>query len=272
MYKISRSNPRFSNYPLGLLRSLVVISDWVSFVDETNNMTNEWSYKNQSIQTIKNSSVIFIPVDFARVIQNGSSYILLYGAGIYWTNFSITSPHSITTDHRYLTGLLLPEIKWLDNHFNTEPFIFPPGNDFIASDHMLEFPFTSLGEQDDIAGQRRRAFGRGIILAQLVFPFKEPLLMLRKATEGYNEFDTPESPMRVLISEYDNQERINQIAVEKSDVKYELSIPGIKSIKADLLNFFPEKWSNEVYLNGLRREISKIAKDFAFIGAPLILK
>ncbi|MHA1975620.1 MAG: hypothetical protein ACW98F_05735 [Candidatus Hodarchaeales archaeon] len=272
MHRISRSSSRYSNYPLGLLRSVVVISDWVSFADEDGRTTIQWSYKNQTIQTIKNSSVIFIPVDFSRVIQNGTSYLLLYGAGIYWTNFSITSPHTVTTDHRYINGLLLPENKWLDNHFNTEPFIFPPGNNFIASDHLLEFPFTSLGEQNDIAGQRKRAFGRGIILAQLVFPFKEPLLMLRKATEGYNEFDSPDSPMRVLIAEFDKSNRVNQIALEKTDPLYEISIPGIQSINVDLLDFFPAKWSNEVYVKGLRREIAKIAKDFAFIGAPLILK
>ncbi|PWI46788.1 hypothetical protein CEE45_15075 [Candidatus Heimdallarchaeota archaeon B3_Heim] len=272
MHRISRSSSRYTNYPLGLLRSVVVISDWISFADQNDIMATQWSYKNQSIKTIKNASVIFIPVDFSRIIQDDLSYILLYGAGIYWTNFSITSPQTITIDHRFLTGLLLPENKWLDNHFNTEPFIFPPGNDFIASDHLLEFPFTSLGEQNDIMGQRKRAFGRGIILAQLVFPFKEPLLMLRKATEGYNEFDSPNSPMRVLLSDFDHRQRINQIALEKSDIEYEVTIPGIQSIKADLLDFLPSKWSNEVYIKGLQREIAKIAKDFAFIGAPLILK
>ncbi len=272
MHKFPRSTSRYSSYPLGLLRSLVVISDWVSFTDTSGEMETQWTYKNQSINSIKNASVIFIPVDFSRVIQGNTSYILLYGAGIYWTNFSITSPHSFTTDHRYLTGLLLPENKWLDNHFNTEPFIFPPGNDFIASDHLLEFPFTSLGEQTDIAGQRKRAFGRGIILAQLVFPFKEPLLLLRKATEGYNEFDSPDSPMRVLISEFDNGQRKNQITLEKMIPSYEITIPGVNSINADLLDFFPNKWSNEIYLHGLRKEVAKIAKDFAFIGAPLILK
>jgi hypothetical protein len=206
------------------------------------------------------------------MIQNGTSYILLYGVGIYWTTFSVISPHSITTDHRFLTGLLVPENLWLDNHFNTEPFIFPPGNDFIASDHLLEFPLTSLGEQHSIVGQRKRAFGRGILLTQLIFPFKEPLQLLRKATEGYDEFDSPDSPMRVLVSEFDQENRINQIALERPDPKYEFPLPGIRSINAELLDFFPDKWSNEVYINGLRKEVSRIAKDFAFIGAPLILK
>ncbi len=272
MHRLARSSSRYSNHPLGLLRSLVVISDWVSFADKLSSSTTHWSYKTQSINSIKNTSVIFIPVDFARVIQNGKSYILLYGAGIYWTTFSVISPHSITTDHRFLTGLLIPENNWLDNHFNTEPFIFPPGNDFIVSDHLLEFPFTSLGEQNTIAGQRRRAFGRGILLAQLVFPYKEPLQMLRKATEGYIEFDSPDSPMRVLVSEFDDEKRVNQIALEKPNPNYEMAIPGIQSINAELLDFFPDKWSNEVYIQGLRREVSRIAKDFAFIGAPLILK
>ena len=96
--------------------------------------------------------------------------------------------------------------------------------------------------------------------------------MLRKATEGYEEFDSPDSPLRVLISDFDDGVRRNQIAIEKQNPEYEEIIPGINTINTDLLEFFPEKWTNEVYLQGLRREISKIAKDFAFIGAPLILK
>ena len=96
-------------------------------------------------------------------------------------------------------------------------------------------------------------------------------MMLRKATEGYDEFDSPESPLRVLISHYALGERRNQIAIEKPDPSYENTIPGINAIKSDILEFFPEKWTNEIYLQGLRREIAKIAKDFAFIGAPLLI-
>ncbi|MHA2174591.1 MAG: hypothetical protein ACXAB2_03720 [Candidatus Hodarchaeales archaeon] len=271
MHKNPSNRGRYTQYPLGLLRSLIVISDWVSYIGEGNQVHKTWSYKNQKAESIQNASVIFVPVDYTRVFQEEKAYLLLYGVGIYWTKFSITHPQTITIDHRFLNGLLLPEEKWLDSHFNTEPFVFPPGNDFILSDYLLEFPFTSLSKQEDPAGQRKRAFGRGIILAQLVFPFKEPLLMLKKATEGYNEFDSPNSPLRVLISEYDSKRRINQISIEMENSEYEQTLPGIESINSDLLNFFPEKWRNEVYLQGLRREISKIAKDFAFIGAPLIL-
>jgi hypothetical protein len=251
---------------------MIVISDWNSFINSESGMNDCLLYKDQRIQKVTNASVIFVPVDFSRVIENQRSYILLYGAGIYWTKFSITSPQTITTDHRFLTGILIPEDNWLNNHFNTEPFIFPPTHDFIASDYLLEFPFTSLGTQDDIAGQHKRAFGRGIILAQLVFPFKEPLLLLKKATEGYNEFDSPDSPMRVLLAEYEDKQRINQILIEREDSEYERTIPGIQSIKNDLLYCFPDKWKNEMYLRGLRREVAKVAKDFAFIGASLILK
>jgi len=272
MQKLPPTRPKFTKYPLGLLRSMIVISDWNSFIKTDKNLSNCLLYKDQKIQEVTNASVIFVPVDFSRVIENQRSYILLYGAGIYWTKFSITHPQTITTDHRFLTGILLPEDKWLDNHFNTEPFIFPPDFNFIASDYLLEFPFTSLGEQDDIAGIRRRAFGRGIILAQLVFPFKEPLLLLRKAAEGYNEFDSPKSPMRILIAEFHDKQRINQIVIEKAHPEYERTIPGIQSIPNDLLEIFPSKWKNELYLNGLRRDIAKVAKDFAFIGASLLLR
>ena len=272
MHRLPPTRPKYTKYPLGLLRSLIVISDWNAFIDSKSDMSDCLSYKNQKIQEVTNASVIFVPVDFSRVIENERSYILLYGAGIYWTKFSVTSPQTITTDHRFLTGILIPEEKWLNNHFNTEPFIFPPMHNFIASDYLLEFPFTSLGDQDDIAGLRKRAFGRGIILAQLVFPFKEPLLLLRKATEGYDQFDSPESPMRVLVAEFQDKRRKNQILIEKPDTEYERTIPGIKSIENDLLECFPEKWKNEMYIKGLRREVAKVAKDFAFTGASLILK
>ncbi len=272
MHKIQPKRGRYTKYPLGYLRSVIVISDWLSFNFGSERPETPWLYKNQEINTIQKISVIFVPVDFSRVFQNEKSYILLYGAGILWTKFSITDPQTIVTDHRFLNGLLLPEEKWLDSHFNTEPFIFPPGNDFILSDYLLEFPFTALGDQEDLEGIQKRAFGRGIILAQLVFPFKEPLLILRKATEGYDEFDSPDSPLRVLISDYASDARRNQIAIERPNPEYENTIPGVSTIETDLLDFFPEKWTNEVYLQGLRQEIAKIAKDFAFIGAPLILK
>ena len=272
MHRLPPTRPKYTKYPLGLLRSMIVISDWNSFINTNRDMSNCELYKDQQIQEVTNASVIFVPVDFSRIIENQRSYILLYGAGIYWTKFSITNPQTITTDHRFITGILIPEKIWLNNHFNTEPFIFPPSHNFIASDYLLEFPFTSLGAQDDIAGLRKRAFGRGIILAQLVFPFKEPLLLLRKAAEGYNEFDSPDSPMRILIAEFQDKQRINQIVTEKAHPEYERTIPGIQSIKDDLLEIFPDKWRNEIYLKGLRREVAKVSKDFAFIGASLILK
>ncbi len=261
-----------AKHPLGRLKSLIVISDWISFTEIKRPADSMWLYKGQAIQSVNTASVIFIPVDFSRLIYNTNSYILLYGAGIYWTKFSVFK-QTITTDLRYITGLVVPEEKWLDCHFNTEPFVFPPPYDFmIVSDNLQEFAFNALRTDDESSGYARRAFGRGIILAQLVFPFKEPLTMLKKTTESYEAFDSPTAPMRVLISEFADGEAINEISVETSNKKYEESIPGIRKIQPNLLEIFPEKWSNEIYLNGLRREVSIISKDFAFIGAPMILK
>ncbi|MFX0172135.1 MAG: hypothetical protein ACFE9L_09455 [Candidatus Hodarchaeota archaeon] len=256
---------------LGLLKSLILISDWATFTEEEHVPQFKWLYKNQEVYSIENSSVIFVPVDFSRIFYEEKSHILIYGAGIYWTKFTITKQRGITTDARYLTAIVVPEEKWLNSHFNTEPFVFPPPHNFIMSDFLQEFPFRALSTQEDMAGYSRRAFGRGLILAQLVFPFKEPLLMLRKTTESYEEFDSPNAPMRVLISRYTKEDITNEIALEIPNAEYEEKIPGIRNIRSDLLEIFPEKWRNEVYLQGLRREIATISKDFAFIGAPMIL-
>ncbi len=258
--------------PLGMLRSLIVISDWISFADPDKPTDKRWVYKNQDIDSIESSSVIFIPVDFSRLILHNFSYILLYGAGIYWTKFSL-SKDTITTDTRYLTGLVIPEEQWLNNHFNTEPFVFPPPYNFMfAGENLLEFSFNTLGSQEDYAGHTRRAFERGRILTQLVLPFKEPLVMLRKATENNEEFDKSLAPMRVLISDFFNGIFVNEIALESTNSIYEENIPGVRQIKSNLLDIFPKQWGNKVYLEGLRREVSKIAKDFALIGAPLIIQ
>ena len=261
-----------SKQSLGLLRSLVVIPDWISFTDPEKQRDKRWFYRNQEVESIQTSSVIFIPVDFSRLILYNLSYILLYGAGIYWTKFSIKK-ETVTTDTRYLTGLVIPEEQWLNNHFNTEPFMFPPPYDFmIASGNLLEFSFTTLQFQENFSGQSRRAFERGTILTQLVFPLKEPLVMLRKATEKLEEFDYPTAPMRVLMSEFFNGIFVNEIAIESTNSAYEENIPGVRRIKPNLLEIFPKTWNNEVYIDGLRREISKISNDFAFSGAPMILK
>ncbi|MHA1995989.1 MAG: hypothetical protein ACW97Z_15740, partial [Candidatus Hodarchaeales archaeon] len=241
--------------PLGLLRSLVVIPDWISFADPDKPADMKWFYKNQDVESIKTSSVIFIPVDFSRLILYNLSYILLHGVGIYWTKFSIGN--KITTDYRYLTGLVIPEEKWLNNHFNTEPFVFPPFNEFmISGDNLLEFSFITLQVQEDYARQSRQAFERGKILTQLVFPLKEPLVMLRKAAEKKEEFYFSPAPLRVLICEFFNSIFVNEIALESTNSLYEEEIPGIRRIKPNLLEIFPEKWNNEVYLDGLRRDVS----------------
>ena len=256
--------------PLGLLRSLVVIPDWISFADPDKRTDMRWFYKNQDVESIKTSSVIFIPVDFSRLILFNLSYIFLHGVGIYWTKFSLGN--KITTDNRYLTGLVIPEEKWLNNHFNTEPFVFPPFNDFmISGDNLLDFSFITLQVQEDYARQSRQAFERGKILTQLVFPLKEPLVMLREATEKNEEFYYSPTPMRVLICEFFNRIFVNEIAIESTNSLYEEDTPGIRRIKPKLLEIFPEKWNNEVYLDGLRRDVSRISEDFALIGAPMIL-
>jgi hypothetical protein len=77
--------------------------------------------------------------------------------------------------------------------------------------------------------------------------------------------------MRVLITKLEEDDITNEIALEAPNEEYEELIPGIRKIRPNLLEIFPEKWRNEVYLQGLRREIATISKDFAFIGAPLIL-
>lgn len=179
----------------------------------------------------------------------------------------------MTTDKRYLTGLVIPEEIWLNNHFNTEPFVFPSLNDFmILSENLLEFSFKALQEiQEDFSGQSRQAFERGKLLTQLVMPLKEPLIMLKKATEKYEEFHYAPSPMRILISEFFNNIFVNEIALESANSIYEERIPGIRSIKPNLFEIFPKQWSNETYIDGLRKQISRISEDFALIGAPMIL-
>ncbi|WP_455463896.1 hypothetical protein [Candidatus Hodarchaeum mangrovi] len=267
--KMRRSSLDTTTRALGRLKSLIVISDWINFAD--NNFKGKWNYKTQDVVFIDTTSVILVPVDFTRILKNGESFILLYGAGIYWTRFSVIK-RAITTDSRFITGLLIPEKQWLDCHFNTEPFIFPPMHNFIINDFLQEFPFNALRpKEDDIDGARRRAFGRGLILAQLVFPLKESLMLLKKATERYENFDAPDSPMRILISEFTSEIK-NEIIIEKPQSDYQVMIPGIRNIKSNLLEIFPEKWKTEIYLRGLRRDIAHIAKDFAFIGAPLILR
>ncbi|MHA2243562.1 MAG: hypothetical protein ACXADY_01200 [Candidatus Hodarchaeales archaeon] len=263
---------RGTSHPLGRLKSLIVISDWISFANTERPADTKWVYKNQAVQSIDTASVIFVPLDFSRLIYNTSSYILLYGVGIYWTKFSI-SRHAFTTDTRYITSIVIPEEKWLSCHFNTEPFVFPPPYDnMIVSDNFLEFSFSALRSQEEPPAYTRRAFSRGVILAHIAFPFKEPLVMLKKTTESYEEFDSPDAPMRVLIAEFAGGRIVNEISLETANKTYEETIPGIRKIQPNLLQTFPEKWSNEVYLNGLRREIAIISKDFAFIGAPMILE
>ncbi|MHA1967715.1 MAG: hypothetical protein ACW964_07935 [Candidatus Hodarchaeales archaeon] len=257
--------------PLGILRSLIVIPDWISFAHPDKPTDVRWFYKNQKVDSISKSSVIFIPVDFSRLILYNLSYFFLYGIGIYWTEFSLRKKIRIT-DKRYLTGLVIPEEKWLNNHFNTEPFVFPPFNAFmIAGENFLDFSFNTLQAQEDYAGHTRRAFERGKILTQLILPLKEPLVMLRKATEKNEEFYISPAPMRVLISEFHNNVFVNEIALETPNRIYEENIPGVQRIKPNILEIFPKQWSNETYLEGLRHEVAKISEDFAKIGAPMIL-
>ncbi|MFX0112994.1 MAG: hypothetical protein ACFFB3_00450 [Candidatus Hodarchaeota archaeon] len=255
---------------LGLLRSLVVIPNWISFTDPDRPTDMKWRYQNQDVETIQTSCIIFIPANFSRLIIYNLSYLLLYGVGIYWTKFSLIEK-KITTDARYLTGLVIPEEKWLNNHFSTEPFVFPPPYDdfMIIGENLLEFSFNQLQAQESLTEQSRQAFERGIILTQLVFPLKEPLVMLRKASEE-GKFNM--APMRVLISEFWNHIFVNKITLESTNKRYEDNIPGVRRIRPDLLKIFPKQWNNEAYIDGLRRRVSKISKDFANIGAPMLLK
>ena len=257
--------------PLGILRSLIVISDWISFADSDKPTDMKWFNKNQKVESITKSSVIFIPVDFSRLILYHNSYFFLYGIGIYWTEFSLRKKITIT-DKRYLTGLVIPEEKWLNNHFNTEPFVFPPLNAYmIAGENFQDFSFNALQAQEDYTGHTRQAFERGKILTQLILPLKEPLVMLRKATEKNEEFYISPAPMRILISEFHNNVFVNEITIESSNSIYEENIPGVRRIKPNLLEIFPKQWRNETYLEGLRNEVAKISEDFAKIGAPMIL-
>jgi hypothetical protein len=73
------------------------------------------------------------------------------------------------------------------------------------------------------------------------------------------------------MCEFFNNIFVNEIALESTNSIYEENIPGIQRIKPNLLEIFPKKWNNEAYLDGLRRDVSRISEDFALIGAPMIL-
>lgn len=261
---------KMKTQPLGMLKSLIVITDWISFADSDKPTDLRWEYRNETVKAVKNSCTIFIPVDFSRLLLYKHSYLLFNGLGIYWTKFSLKK-NIMTTDLRYLTGLVIPEQKWLDNHFNTEPFVFPSFQEFmIASENLLEFSFKTLQPLEEYPTPSRKAFALGKMMTQILLPLKEPLVMLREAVEKYEEFYYDPLPMRVLMSEFFNKIFVNELTIEMTDAQYEEDIPGIRRIKPNLLEIFPKQWSNEAYLKGLRQQVCKISEDFTSIGIPLI--
>ena len=219
-------------------------------------------YLNKPVYEIIHDNVIFLP-DFAITgfeETQGEPFIFLSGVGIYYVQFRL-SPGEIITDHREITGIVLP-MDLYDKAQTSASLV--NSKDLLMTELMTTIPFALFE-----AEQKKQMYLRGVIARNIFHPYKESFTQLMKVCEDENSLSIDDG-LKVLSGGLNVEIPLytNEILTEKPlSTDYSRLTAGLKNIQPKL-----EKIVTDLQIDGLRQpifeKIALIKKEFAEVGYP----
>ncbi|MHA1237035.1 MAG: hypothetical protein ACTSQ9_05175 [Candidatus Hodarchaeales archaeon] len=222
-------------------------------------------YLNKPVYEIIHDNVLFLP-DFAITgfeETMGEPFIFLSGVGIYYVQFRL-SPGEIITDHREITGIVLP-MDLYDKAQTSASLV--SSKDLLMTELMTTIPFALFEVE-----QTKQMYLRGVIARNIFHPYKESFNQLLKVCKDENSLSIDEG-LKVLTGGLNQEVPLytNEILTEKLlPTEYSRLTAGLKNIQPKL-----EKIVTDLQIEGLRQpifeKIDLIKKEFAEVGYPKFL-
>ncbi|MFX0086950.1 MAG: hypothetical protein ACFFAU_14930 [Candidatus Hodarchaeota archaeon] len=248
---------------LGNLKQLILIPSWNSLL-ETGKF--QGFYLNQPVREIIHDNVLILP-DFAVTgieETRGEQFIFLCGVGIYYVHFRL-SPGEIITDHREITGIVLP-MDVYDKAQDVSGSLVS-SKELLMTEFMINIPFSLLQ-----AEQTKQMYLRGVVARNVFHPYKECFNVLMDVCRNPNSLNIKEG-LKVLCGGLNRQIPLytNEILTEtEQHADYSRLTAGIKNIQPKLAKIL-----TDLQIEGLKKpifqKIQLIKKDYVEIGYPRLL-
>ncbi len=249
----------------GALDQILFIPSWRKLLGSNFN----GFYLNQPVQKIFQDNVVLLPDVALSGFEEttGEPFFLITGLGVYWVKFQL-GPGSIVTDHREITGIVLP----LDMYEKAQDVSGSILNSekMRMTEYMTSIPFSLI-----FAKRTTQMYLRGVLARNVFLPNKECFDQLLTSCNDPNSFNSDEG-LKILSGGLSTQIQLytNELLTEKKVDRYSNLIAGIKNTQPKLnkilANLQLESMREGVFTNihQMKREFREIGRNILFDWLP----
>jgi hypothetical protein len=247
---------------IGSLTHILFFPSWRKLIGED----FKGNYLGQPVLELVKDNVAILPERLytGQDTSTGVPYVLIIGPGVYYTQFSI-SKGKIITDHRELTGIIIP-LEIYDDAQSAGSII--NSDKLRMTELLISVPFLLILTQ-----QTTQMFLRGVIARNIIHPYKDCFDQLLKVCRDPNTL-TQEEGFKIISEGFSTNVYKNSsiILTEKDITDYEKVTAGVRAIiptvntLLDQFQLTSEEMKSDIFNN-----IKLIKKDFIDIGYPHLL-
>ncbi|MFX0204657.1 MAG: hypothetical protein ACFFDT_01635 [Candidatus Hodarchaeota archaeon] len=245
----------------GALDQILFIPSWRKLINSNFN----GFYLNQPVQQIFQDNIVLLPDVALSGFEEttGEPFFLITGLGVYWVKFQL-GPGSIVTDHREITGIVLP----LDIYERAQDVSGSILNSekLRMTEYMTSIPFSII-----FAPRTTQMYLRGVLARNVFLPNKECFDQLLTSCNDPNSFSQDEG-LKILSGGLSTKIQLytNELLTEKQLDKYSNLIAGIKNTQPKL-NKILANLQLESMRDGVFTNIHQMKREFREIGRNLLL-
>ncbi|MFX0016103.1 MAG: hypothetical protein ACFFB2_16960 [Promethearchaeota archaeon] len=224
-------------------------------------------YLNQPVYEVIKDNVILLPDLVLTGLEEttGEPFIFLTGVGTYYVQFRLR-PGEIITDHRELTGIVLP----LDIYDKAQDVTGSMVNSekLMMTEYLVSIPFSLLFEK-----QTTQMYLRGVVARNVIHPYKDCFNQFLKVCSDPNSL-TKEEGFKVLSGGLSTQIPLynNELLTEKTLANYSKITAGLKNIQPKVGKILSDlQLEDESMRNSIFEKISLIKRDYVELGYPRLL-
>ncbi|MFW9915647.1 MAG: hypothetical protein ACFFGZ_08540 [Candidatus Thorarchaeota archaeon] len=247
---------------LGSLSSLLFIPSWGKLLETD----FRGFYLNEPVYEIVRDTIVLLPNIALSGHEKtlGEPFFLILGPGVYYTAFRL-SPGKIITDHREITGILLPLAIYEKAQDLSGSVISTTAENLRMTEYLTSIPFSLIE-----AKQTTQMFLRGVIARNVIHPNREAYDLLVKICKDKNSFNIEEG-FKILSGGLSTKIPLytNEILTEKSIQRnnYSNLTAGIKNIQPKVKKIITDLQIGPMKAD-LFEKMNRIKKDFIKIGHP----
>ncbi|MFX0082495.1 MAG: hypothetical protein ACFE94_12165 [Candidatus Hodarchaeota archaeon] len=139
------------------------------------------NYANHNISKISQDLVIFLASSECAISTERGTLYFLFGLGYYYIKFELESGRYIT-DHRQLTGLVLPDFVY-DHLATSKNITLENDRDVIIGEKLFKLPIDMSSKSEN-----KITFIQGTLMRNLFIPYKDIFLEFMETIRDHKSF------------------------------------------------------------------------------------